>query len=158
MYIDAPENCPGVTGAGSVNLGGRVTNVNTNPATFALLMTGSGTTATAIDLFDGAVTAIDAPMSISLPTRRWTSRTTSNSRASSSRSRFKVKNNAAIEYDTRIGSITSGSAIRHYEYGSGSYQGGHGRSHRHGCRLWLLNAGRARPHRHREGPPTAVPA
>jgi hypothetical protein len=35
---------------------------------------------------------------------------------------IKVKNNAAIAYDTRIGDISSGSSIRHYDYGTGSYR------------------------------------
>jgi hypothetical protein len=34
----------------------------------------------------------------------------------------KVKNNANVAYDTRIGTISSGSSIRHYDYGTGSYR------------------------------------
>jgi hypothetical protein len=35
---------------------------------------------------------------------------------------IKVKNNAEIAYDTRIGGIASGSSIRHYDFGTGTYR------------------------------------
>jgi hypothetical protein len=122
MYIDAPENCPGVAGAGGVNMTGRVINLNTNPATFALLVTGSSTVATAVDLFEGAVTAIDAPMAIYAPNSTVDFKNNLDFKGSLVVKTIKVKNNAAITYDTRIGDIASGSSIRHYDYGTGSYR------------------------------------
>jgi hypothetical protein len=122
MYMDAPENCPGVTGAGSANMNGRVINLNTNPATFALLVTGSSAVATAVDLFDGAVTAIDAPMAIYAPNSTVDFKNNLDFKGSLVVKSIKVKNNAAITYDTRIGDIASGSSIRHYDYGTGSYR------------------------------------
>jgi hypothetical protein len=122
MYIDAPENCPGVTGAGSAALNGRIINVNTDPSTFALLVAGSPTVATAIDLFDGAVTAVDAPMAIYAPNSTVDFKNNLDFRGSLAVKTIKVKNNAAIEYDTRIGTIASGSSIRHYDFGTGTYR------------------------------------
>ena len=122
MYMDAPENCPGVTGAGGANMSGRVINVNTNPATFALLVAGSSTVATAVDLFDGAVTAIDAPMAIYAPNSTVDFKNNLDFKGALVVKAIKVKNNADIAYDTRIGDISSGSSIRHYDYGTGSYR------------------------------------
>lgn len=121
MYLDAPENCPGVTGAGSADMTGKVQNLNTNPATFALLVAGSATVPTAVDLSDGAVTAIDAPMAIYAPNSTVDFKNNLDFRGSLVVKAIKVKNNADIDYDTRIGSITSGSSIRHFDYGTGSY-------------------------------------
>ena len=122
MYMDAPENCPGVTGAGGADMSGRVINLNTNPATFALMVAGSSTVATAVDLFDGAVTAIDAPMAIYAPNSTVDFKNNLDFKGSLVVKTIKVKNNADIDYDTRIGDIASGSSIRHYDYGTGSYR------------------------------------
>ena len=102
-YIDVPENCPGVTGSGSVNMSGRVINVNTNPATFALLVAGSATVATAVDLADLAVTAADAPMAIYAPNSTVDFKNNLDFTGALVAKTVKVKNNANIAYDTRIG-------------------------------------------------------
>lgn len=122
MYMDVPESCPGVTGAGGADLTGKVINVNTNPATFALLVAGSSTVPTAVDLADGAVTALDAPMAIYAPNSTVDFKNNLDFKGSLVVKSIKVKNNATIAYDTRIGSISSGSSIRHYDYGTGSYR------------------------------------
>ena len=121
-YVDVPENCPGVPAPGSVNMSGRVINLNTNPATFALLVAGSGTVATAVDLADLAVTAIDAPMAIYAPNSTVDFKNNLDFTGALVAKTIKVKNNANIAYDTRIGTITSGSSIRHYDHGTGSYR------------------------------------
>jgi type II secretory pathway pseudopilin PulG len=122
VYMDVPENCPGISGAGGADLSGRVINLNTNPATFALMVSGSSTIPTAIELADGAVTAIDAPMAIYAPNSTVDFKNNLDFKGSMVVKAIKVKNNAAIAYDTRIGDISSGSSIRHYDYGTGSYR------------------------------------
>jgi hypothetical protein len=51
IYIDAPQNCPGVAGAGTVTLrnGSSISNLNTNPTTLELFVVGSSTTATSVN-------------------------------------------------------------------------------------------------------------
>src|SRR5205807_180831 len=51
IYIDAPENCPGVSGAGSVTLrnGASISNLNVDPTTLQLYVVGSSQTATSVD-------------------------------------------------------------------------------------------------------------
>jgi hypothetical protein len=122
MYLDVPENCPGVTGPGSADMTGRVINLNTNPATFALLVAGSATVATAVDVADVAVTALDAPMAIYAPNSTVDFKNNLDFTGALVAKTIKVKNNANVAYDTRIGTITSGSSIRHYDYGTGSYR------------------------------------
>jgi hypothetical protein len=122
MYLDVPENCPGVTGPGSADMTGRVINLNANPATFALLVAGSATVATAVDLADVAVTALDAPMAIYAPNSTVDFKNNLDFTGALVAKTIKVKNNANVAYDTRIGTITSGSSIRHYDYGTGSYR------------------------------------
>jgi hypothetical protein len=122
MYMDVPENCPGVTGAGGADMSGKVINLNTNPATFALLVAGSSTVPTAVELGDGAVTAIDAPMAIYAPNSTVDFKNNLDFKGSLVVKTIKVKNNAEIAYDTRIGGIASGSSIRHYDFGTGTYR------------------------------------
>jgi hypothetical protein len=54
IFIDAPENCPGVTGAGTVKLTEQasILNANTDPATVQLFVVGSATTSTSVQFLN----------------------------------------------------------------------------------------------------------
>jgi hypothetical protein len=54
IFIDAPENCPGVTNAGTVKLTEQasILNANTDPATVQLIVVGSATTATSVQFLN----------------------------------------------------------------------------------------------------------
>ena len=67
IYVDAPESCSG-SGAGSVRLAnsGSIVNLNPSPTALQLYVVGSDSTATSVDLMNGAVLSlvIYAPRSL----------------------------------------------------------------------------------------------
>jgi hypothetical protein len=58
IFIDSPENCPGVTNAGSVKLTGTtsILNVNTDPSTLQIFVAGSPQTATSVEFLNSVNT------------------------------------------------------------------------------------------------------
>jgi Tfp pilus assembly protein PilX len=117
IFIDSPQNCPGVSGAGNLTLDGTVTNLSSNPATLLFLVAGSATVPTTVNLPSGEATmGIYAPNSIVdfknnlVYTGALVAKT------------IKLKNNAQINWDPRINDLSSGSDIRFYEPGTGSYK------------------------------------
>jgi hypothetical protein len=61
IFIDAPENCPGVAGAGSVKLTQQaaIMNVNADPATLQLLVAGSPQTATGVEFLNSFASSVN---------------------------------------------------------------------------------------------------
>jgi Tfp pilus assembly protein PilX len=61
IYIDSPENCPGVSNAGSVRFrnGGGIVNMNADPTTVHLYLGGSATTATNVSYDNNFQTAVN---------------------------------------------------------------------------------------------------
>jgi hypothetical protein len=61
IYMDAPENCPGVSNAGSAILrnGGAIRNLNSDPATVQFYMMGSSTSETKLDYDNNFQTTVN---------------------------------------------------------------------------------------------------
>jgi hypothetical protein len=115
IYIDTPENCGGGAGMGSVNLLGQVLNVNSDPSTFTLLVAGSTSVATTVEIADNAVTAAAAPMSIYAPNSTVDYQNNLDWSGALVAKTITIKNNATINYDSRVASVTMGSTVRFYE-------------------------------------------
>jgi hypothetical protein len=116
FYIDTPENCGGTAGMGSATLDGQVLNVNTNPATFVMLVAGSATIATSVGIADNAVTAANAPMAIYAPNSIVNFKNNLDWKGALVAKTITIKNNATIAYDSRVSTdITLGSPTRFYE-------------------------------------------
>jgi Tfp pilus assembly protein PilX len=113
LYIDTPEACG--SGNGTANLSGQVLNVNSNPATFTLLVAGSTSIATTVTVEDNAVTAAAAPMNIYAPNSTVDYKNNLDWAGALVAKTITIKNNATIAYDSRVSTITMGSNIRFYE-------------------------------------------
>ncbi len=115
FYIDTPEHCGG-SGMGSVTLDGQILNVNSNPATFVLLVAGSATIATSVGIADNAVTAANAPMAIYAPNSTVNFKNNLDWAGALVAKTITIKNNATISYDSRVSTdITLGNPTRFYE-------------------------------------------
>jgi hypothetical protein len=113
MYVDTPEACG--AGLGNASLTGQVLNVNSNPATFVLLVAGSATTPTTIAIADNAVTAAAAPMGIYAPNSTVDFANNLDWSGALVAKTITIKNNANINYDSRVANVTMNSNVRFYE-------------------------------------------
>ena len=113
MYIDSPEACG--AGMGNATLTGQVLNLNSNPATFIMLVAGSSTTATTVTIDDNAVTAANAPMGIYAPNSTVDYKNNLDWSGALVAKTITIKNNATINYDSRVAGVTMGSNVRFYE-------------------------------------------
>jgi Tfp pilus assembly protein PilX len=118
VYIDAPENCSGVSGAGNVVLGSNASfvNLSNNPATFVLYVAGSSRTATSVDLSSNDASG-SGPiiMAVYAPNSTVTYQNNLSYTGAIVAKTIDLKNNSVINYDSRVTSITSGSNVRFYE-------------------------------------------
>jgi type II secretory pathway pseudopilin PulG len=115
IYIDTPVSCGSGAGMGSVNLAGQVLNVNSDPASFVLMVAGSTTTATTIDIEDNAVTAANAPMAIYAPNSTVDFKNNLDWKGALVAKTIKIKNKANIDYDNRLTNLFLAGGIRFYE-------------------------------------------
>ena len=116
FYIDTPESCGSTAGMGSATLNGQVLNVNSNPATFVLLVAGSATKATSVGIADNAVTALNAPMAIYAPNSTVNFMNNLDWKGALVAKTITIMNNATIAYDSRVSTdISLGSPTRFYE-------------------------------------------
>jgi hypothetical protein len=118
VYIDKPENCSGVTGAGSVawNSSGNFVNLSSNPATFVLYVAGSTSIATSVDLSSNDQTgAGPIIMAIYAPNSTISYMNNLNFTGAIVAKSISLMNNSTLTYDSRVTSITSGSSIRFYQ-------------------------------------------
>lgn len=115
MYIDTPQSCGNGPGEGSVNLAGQVLNVNSNPATFVLLVAGSTTVNTVVNIADNAVTALSAPMAIYAPNSTVDYMNNLDWKGALVAKTINIQNNADIEYDSRVSDVSLTGGVRFYE-------------------------------------------
>jgi Tfp pilus assembly protein PilX len=118
VYIDTPENCGGTAGMGSVafNSSANFINLSNNPSTFVLFVAGSTKIATSVDLSSNDQTGASAIiMAIYAPNSSITYQNNLNFTGAIVAKTIDIKNNAVITYDSRVGTITSGSPIRFYQ-------------------------------------------
>jgi hypothetical protein len=115
IYIDTPQSCGNGAGMGSANLSGQVLNVNSNPATFVLMVAGSTTVDTTVTIEDNAVTKLNAPMAIYAPNSTVDYKNNLDWKGALVAKTIKIQNNADIEYDTRLSDIFLAGGIRFYE-------------------------------------------
>jgi hypothetical protein len=115
IYVDSPESCGGSAGMGSVVLSGQVLNVNSNPATFVMMVTGSNTAPTTVDIDDNSVTAANAPMGIYAPNSTVDFKNNLDWKGALVAKSIKMKNNANIEYDARLSEVFLAGGSRFYE-------------------------------------------
>jgi type II secretory pathway pseudopilin PulG len=115
IYIDTPQACGGSSGMGSVNLAGQVLNVNSNPATFVLMVAGSTTVDTTVTIEDNAVTKLSAPMAIYAPNSTVDYKNNLDWKGALVAKTIKIQNNADIQYDSRLSNIFLAGGIRFYE-------------------------------------------
>jgi hypothetical protein len=115
IYVDTPESCGGGAGMGSVVLSGQVLNVNSDPATFVMMVAGSDTTPTTVDIDDNSVTAANAPMAIYAPNSTVDFKNNLDWKGALVAKTIKMKNNANIEYDDRLSELFLAGGTRFYE-------------------------------------------
>ena len=118
VYIDAPENCGSTSGMGSVAWAttSNFINLSNNPATFVLYVAGSTRIATSVDLSSNDSSgASQIIMAIYAPNSSMTYANNLNFTGAIVAKTIDVKNNAVINYDSRVTTITSGSSVRFYK-------------------------------------------
>jgi hypothetical protein len=115
MYIDSPQSCGNGAGEGSVNLAGQVLNVNTDPATFVLMVAGSPTVNTVVNIEDNAVTKLNAPMAIYAPNSTVEYQNNLDWKGALVAKTIIIKNNANIDYDARVSGVSLDGSTRFYE-------------------------------------------
>jgi hypothetical protein len=119
IYIDTPDNCSAVgSTAGSVYFkgGGEFNNLSTNPGLVVLLVAGSATKATTVELSSNDSSS-SADISLAIYAPNSTVDYANNLKfigAVVSKS-LTLKNNAQLTYDSRVEGITSGSTSRFYQ-------------------------------------------
>jgi len=115
LYIDTPQSCGGGSGMGSVNLDGQVLNVNSDAATFVLMVAGSTTVNTVVNIEDNAVTRLSAPMAIYAPNSTVDYKNNLDWKGALVAKTINMQNNANIEYDSRVSNVSLTGGVRFYE-------------------------------------------
>ena len=115
IYIDTPQSCGGGAGMGSANLAGQVLNVNSDAATFVLMVAGSTRVDTTVTIEDNAVTELNAPMAIYAPNSTVDYKNNLDWKGALVAKTIKIKNKANIEYDSRLSDLFLAGGIRFYE-------------------------------------------
>jgi hypothetical protein len=100
---------------GSANLAGQVLNVNSNPATFVLMVAGSTTVDTVVTIEDNAVTKLNAPMAIYAPNSTVDYKNNLDWKGALVAKTIKIQNNANIDYDPRVSGVSLDGGVRFYE-------------------------------------------
>ena len=119
IYIDSPENCGGTTGMGSVVMDGTFTNLYSPAHAIAIMVAGSPTKATSVDLPTNSATS---PIGIYAPNSTVIQKNNVNFTGAVVSKSLDVKNNAKFTWHDSINSLLSGSNIRFYQSATGSYK------------------------------------
>jgi Tfp pilus assembly protein PilX len=116
IYMDAPENCGGGSGKGSVSVrnNSSIVNMNTDPSTLQLYLVGSATIPTSVDFANGVDLESDLIMAIYAPNSTVTLRNNTRLVGAIAARLLVLQNNAELVYHERIADITSGSLVRLY--------------------------------------------
>jgi hypothetical protein len=106
IYIDSPENCPGVPNAGSVRLrnGGNIVNLNSDPTTVQLYVAGSSATSTSVRFENNFQTAVN--MLIYAPQSQVTFENVTHIVGAVAAKSIVLGNNTEIRWHERVGDIT----------------------------------------------------
>ena len=119
IYIDSPENCGGTTGMGSVVMDGTFTNLYSPAHAIAIMVAGSPTKATIVDLPSNSATS---PIGVYAPNSDVVQKNGVQFRGAVVSKKLDVKNNAHFTWDSSINNLLSGSNIRFYQAATGSYK------------------------------------
>jgi Tfp pilus assembly protein PilX len=119
IYIDTPENCGGTSGMGSVIMDGTFTNLYSPAQPIAILVAGSPTKATSVDL---PTNDANTPIGIYAPNSTVVQKNNVNFTGAVVAKSLDVKNNANFTWHSSIAGLTSGSSIRFFQVATGSYK------------------------------------
>ena len=119
IYIDSPENCGGSSGMGSVLLDGTFTNLYSPAHAIAILVAGSATKATSVDLPNNDA---NSPIGIYAPNSTVTQQNNVNFTGAVVSKTLDVKNNANFTWHDSINGLLSGSGIRFFQAVTGTYK------------------------------------
>ena len=119
IYIDSPNNCGGTTGMGSVLLDGTFTNLYSPAHAIAILVAGSPTKATSVDL---PTNDANSPIGIYAPNSTVIQQNGVNFTGAVVSKTLDVKNNAKFTWHASINGLQSGSDIRFFQAATGSYK------------------------------------
>jgi type II secretory pathway pseudopilin PulG len=118
VFVDSPENCGGGAGMGSVAFGNgsQVSNFNTSPTTFQLLVAGSPAIPTSVDLANNSGSGdSDSVIAIYAPNSDVELRNNVRITGAVLGKSMTVSNNVRVTWDDRAGDIASDSPARLYE-------------------------------------------
>jgi hypothetical protein len=119
IYIDSPENCGGTSGMGSALMDGTFTNLYSPAQPIAILVAGSPTKATSVDL---PTNDANTPIGIYAPNSTVVQKNGVNFTGAVVSKTLDVKNNANFAWHSSIAGLTSGSNIRFFQIATGSYK------------------------------------
>jgi type II secretory pathway pseudopilin PulG len=119
IYIDSPENCGGTSGMGSVVMDGTWTNLYSPPQPIGIMVAGSPTMATSVDL---PTNDANTPIGIYAPNSTVIQKNNVDFTGSVVSKTLDVKNNAKFTWHSAIDGLLSGSNIRFYQAATGSYK------------------------------------
>jgi Tfp pilus assembly protein PilX len=119
IYIDSPENCGGTTGMGSVVMNGTFTNLYSPAHAIAIMVAGSPTKATSVDLptNDG-----NTPIGVYAPHSTVIQQNNVSFTGAVVSKTLTVMNNANFTWHSAINGLMSGSNIRFYQAATGSFK------------------------------------
>ena len=119
IYIDSPENCGGTSGMGSVVLDGTFTNLYSPAHAIAILVSGSSTKATNVDL---PTNDANSPIGIYAPNSTVVQKNGVSFTGAVVSKTLDIKNSASFTWHDSINGLVSGSSIRFYQTATGSYK------------------------------------
>ena len=119
IYIDSPENCGDTTGMGSVVMDGTFTNLYSPAHAIAIMVAGSPTKATSVDL---PTNDANSPIGVYAPNSTVIQKNNVSFTGAVVSKTLTVKNNANFTWHSAINGLLSGSNIRFYQAATGSYK------------------------------------
>jgi hypothetical protein len=119
LYIDSPDNCGGSSGMGSVLLDGTFTNLYSPAQPIGIMVAGSPTKATNVDL---PTNDANSPIGIYAPNSTVVQQNGVNFTGAVVSKTLDVKNNANFSWHPSISGLITGSNLRFYQAGTGSYK------------------------------------
>ena len=119
IYIDAPQNCGGTTGMGSAVWDADIQNLYSPAHALKLLMAGSSTKTTTLDL---PPSTVDSPVGVYAPNTAVTHKNNVEFVGALVAKSLTLLNNAEFTWHSAIDGLVSGSDIRFYQAVRGSYK------------------------------------
>jgi type II secretory pathway pseudopilin PulG len=120
IYMDSPENCGGTSGMGSVVVGqtAGIDNLNTDPATFALLVAGSATRSTTVDLGQSGSPGPSVVMGIYAPYSTVNLLQSIQLVGAAAARQVLIGNSASVTYDSHLEAFAENAVLkyRHTDY------------------------------------------